>query len=110
TFPSFLPGGRTVVFNLARGLPNTWEIAAVSLDDRVVRPLGITGLNPRYVASGHLLFGRLDGTLAAVPFDARRLRVTGPAVPVIDSLVVRAGGSTEIAVASNGTLVYLRGV
>ena len=110
TWPEFLPGSRAIVFDLShRATVSAAELAVLSLDDRVVRPLGIIGLNPRYVSSGHLVFGRVDGTVAAVPFDARRLRVTGAAVTVLDNVVVKNGGATEIAVAPNGTLVYARG-
>jgi serine/threonine-protein kinase len=81
----------------------------MSFDDRIVRPLGIPGVSPMYVRSGHLVFGRLDGTIAAVPFDLERLRVTGPAVTVLENVVVKGGGAVEIAVSPNGTLAYVSG-
>ena len=40
---------------------------------------------PRYARSGHLRFLR-DNTLLAAPFDARRLKRIGPAVPFVDDV------------------------
>jgi serine/threonine-protein kinase len=114
TWPEVLPGGRAVVFNVARGaggaaVVGNMELAVLSLDDGKVRPLGLIGVNPRYVRSGHLVYGRGDGTLAAAPFDLRQLRVTGPAVTVLEGVVVKGGGATEIALSPNGTLAYVAG-
>ena len=37
-----------------------------------------------YLASGHLLYMRVDGTMMAVPFDAKSGSVTGAEVAVIE--------------------------
>jgi hypothetical protein len=52
----------------------------------------------------------LDGTVVAVPFDARRLEVTGPPSNALDEVVVKGGGATELAVSSSGTMAYVEGV
>ena len=67
---------------------------------------------PRYLASGHLLFRRGgDESLLIAPFDARRLTVTGSAVPLIDDVrrdgAGGSGSSPQLAVSRNGTLAYV---
>jgi len=113
SWPELLPGSSAAVFTINAdsvgvGVPvSAPELAAVRLDHGVIVRLGVYGTNPRYVPTGHLLFGQDDGSVAAVPFDARRLRVTGPVVRVLEGVLVKAGGATEIAVAPNGTLAYV---
>ena len=112
SWPEVLPGGRAAVFTIQTDsvlvLASTPELAAVRFDDGKIVRLGVHGTNPRYVDTGHLLFGQADGgSVAAVAFDPRRLKVTGPVVRVLEGVVVKAGGATEIAVSSNGTLAYV---
>jgi eukaryotic-like serine/threonine-protein kinase len=112
SWPEVLPGGRAAVFTIHSDsvlvLASTPELAAVRFEDGEIVRLGVHGTNPRYVGTGHLLFGQADGgSIAAVPFDARRLRVTGPVVRVLEGVVVKAGGATEIAISPNGTLAYV---
>ena len=106
--PHVLPGGTAAVFGIApTGDRAHTELAAARFSDGKVIRLGVTGLNPRYVTSGHLLFGRLDGSTVAVPFDAKRLRVTGPAVTMLERMSVQGGGATQVAVSPDGTLAYI---
>ena len=112
-WPYLLPGAEAAVFVVRHGTATTDSLAVVRLRDRLVTRLGISGTNPRYAAPGILLYGRTDGTVTAVPFDATSQRVTGAEVPVIENVLVRGGGSyggsTNIAISANGTLVYARG-
>ena len=64
------------------------------------------GYGPRYLETGHLLYG-LGDSLMAVPFDVERLEVTGGPVPLVEG-VNRAefAGAAVVDVARNGTLVY----
>jgi serine/threonine-protein kinase len=109
TWPSVLPGGKSALFTVEKGGIQSSELAAVRFDDHKVIRLGLQGANPRYVAGGFILYGRLDGTLVAAPFDLKRLRVTGPAVTVLEGIVVKGGGATEIGVSNNGTLAFSGG-
>jgi serine/threonine protein kinase/Tol biopolymer transport system component len=110
TWPDVLPGGRAALFTIASdsgdGSP---ELAAIRLGGGEVTRLGIHGWNPRYVASGHILFSRIEtGSVSAVRFDAARAKVTGPPVEVLDGLIVRPGGAAQIAVSRTGTLAYVQ--
>jgi len=108
TWPEMLPGGKAVVFAVTKG-PLTGEVAAVDLETRKISRFGVSGINPRFVRTGHLLLGQPDGGVVAVPFDHRRLRVTGPAVTVVSGVLVKGGGAVELGVSRNGTLVYVEG-
>ena len=109
TWPEVLPGGRSVVFAIASDTTVDPDLAAVRLSDGEVVRLGVRGWNPRYVPTGHILFSRIEtGSISAVPFDAERLRVTGPPVTALEGVVVRAGGAAQIAVSSTGTLAFVQ--
>jgi Tol biopolymer transport system component len=112
-WPYVLPGAQAVVFAVRHGTAETDSLAVLRLKDRVVSRLGVLGSNPRFVSPGHLLVGRADGTVQAVPFDRTALRVLGPPVPVLENVSFRpgavSGGATQIAVSPNGTLVYVPG-
>jgi serine/threonine-protein kinase len=108
TWPHVLPGGEAALFTIQSGGYATSELAAIRLADRHVVRLGVKGLNPRYVPNGFIVYGRPDGTVVAIPFDAKRLVVTGRETPVLADVAVKEGGAVELDVAPNGTLVYAR--
>ncbi|MGD8321467.1 MAG: protein kinase [Gemmatimonadota bacterium] len=107
TRPEPLPGGRAVLFTIV-GSDDDVHVASLDLTNGTVRVL-LKGLTPRYSPTGHLLFGRDDGALMAVPFDADRVEVAGTPEPVVQGVVVKLG-TVDYAVSSNGTLAYLRGM
>ncbi|TFG50131.1 MAG: hypothetical protein E4H38_04035, partial [Gemmatimonadales bacterium] len=106
--PDVLPGGRGVVFTIYRSDLASSDIAVVDLESRKIKTL-LRGTFARYVSSGHLLYTRSDGALFAVPFDEKRLEVTGAPIPILDGLDLDAAGYADIAVSRNGTLAYLGG-
>ena len=109
-WPFVLPGGKAVLFDIVTSNDQPGgELAALRLADGKVTRLGVIGRNPRYVATGHIVFGRLDGTVVAVPFDASALRVTGPPVTVLQGVLVRSGGASEFGVAQDGTMFFVEG-
>jgi serine/threonine protein kinase/Tol biopolymer transport system component len=101
--PQMLPGGRVVLFTLARS--QGFSAAVLSLDSTEWRTLpGVMGGLAQYVASGHIISatgGELEGTLSATPFDADATRVTGRPVPVA------AGVGRGYSVSRDGTLAFL---
>jgi eukaryotic-like serine/threonine-protein kinase len=108
-WPEFLPGGQAVVFTIvdASGIDNA-QVAVLDLRTGAQKTLLRGGSQPRYVSSGHLVYGAA-GTLRAVPFDLARLEVLGPPVPVETRLLTTPSGSADFDVASDGTLVYVPG-
>jgi serine/threonine-protein kinase len=114
--PQMLPGGRTVLFTLAKTAfsYDRWDhgkIVVQSLTSGERKVLIDGGSDARYLPTGHLVYA-LGGVVFAVPFDARRLEVTGGPVPVVEG-VRRAGGlatgTAQFSVAANGSLVYVPG-
>ena len=64
------------------------------------------GVNARWSETGHLVYVTSDSMLMAVPFDARTLTTTG--APVVVARGVRMlGAFADVAVSSDGTLVYV---
>jgi eukaryotic-like serine/threonine-protein kinase len=109
-WPTILPGGRGVLFTVWEGSPNAGigQIAAVALETRKERIL-LKGSGPRFFAPGHVIFGR-QGSLWAIPFDERRLDVTGEALPVLEGAAFQPQfGLAALTVARNGSLAYLTG-
>ena len=105
--PQPLPGPCRVLFYTYRAEGHAIE--AISADDGERTQILENASHGRFLGSGHLLFVR-DGALQLAPFDADRLKVTGPAIPlpletVVDSVMASAP-YPQLAVSRNGTLVY----
>jgi len=51
-----------------------------------------------------------EGTLFAIPFDLKRLEVTGAPVPIVNGIVTNpATGGAQFALSDTGNLVYVAG-
>ena len=110
-WPEFLPGGQAVLFTITAptgGLDQA-QIAVLDLRTGKQTTLIRGGSDAHYVPSGHLVYGAA-GALRAVGFDLARLAVVGTSVPVVPQVVTTAGGAVDVAVAGDGTLVYVPGV
>jgi eukaryotic-like serine/threonine-protein kinase len=105
--PAFLPGGRTVIFSIVSN-DGIGTIAAVTLNGKLTR-LSQRGFQPKYTDDGHLFFYDLAGTVLSAPFDARGLRFTGPAIPVLQGVTARTNRTGLWSVSRNGTLVHFSG-
>ena len=106
--PHLLPNGRAVVFGTGSGA-QTSRILIFEIETGEVRELVPAGNQPRYVSTGHLLYGHADGALMGVPFDVETLQVTGAPVTLLPSLAVFVGGASQFAVSQTGALVYRTG-
>jgi eukaryotic-like serine/threonine-protein kinase len=109
-WPEFLPGGKAVLFTAAGNSAAGIQIAVQSLATGQRRNLVQGGTQPRYAASGHLIYAQAGGTLMAVPFDPQRLEIKGTPVPVVEGVALSlAFGSTQYSVSNTGSLVYVSG-
>lgn len=105
-WPELLPDAETVLFCVFHATRS--ELVAMSLRTGKRAPIGAEGSRPRYV-NGYLFFSRGTSLLVA-PFDAHKLRMTGPAVPVVDSIyTIGPWNGALYDVAEDGTLLYARG-
>jgi len=109
--PRVLADGKTVLFTLWFGSASQAQLAAASLDDGKVVPLGVMGIKALGVIDGRLVYVTADGVAMAVPFDSKKLRTSGTPTPVQDS--IRATGtaskSGDAFLTRDGGLVFLRG-
>ena len=102
--PHVLPGALHALVQTRWGEAADQEIRVVSLRTGEVRSLGVRGAVARYVAPGFIVYRSGPSSLAAVPFDAQRLEVTGPPI----SLSSNAGEASGSFAVGGGALVYLR--
>jgi len=109
-WPEFLPGGQAVLFTItpqAIGSGNT-QIAVLDLQSGTYKVVLRGGSHARFVPPGYLVYAA-TGTLRAVAFDPDRLEVVGSPVPVVEGVQMTLQGGVNVAVAADGTMVYLPG-
>jgi Tol biopolymer transport system component/tRNA A-37 threonylcarbamoyl transferase component Bud32 len=107
-----LPGGTGVLFRLrhtGQG-PGDFEIMAAPLPPRGEARSLVRGVFALYAPTGHLLVTTADGKLIAIPFDPKKLELTGAPVALIEGIGVRNGGfNIDLTLAGNGSLAYTTG-
>jgi eukaryotic-like serine/threonine-protein kinase len=113
--PQMLPGGKVVLFTLAKGTAtDRWDkaqVVAQVLQSGERKVLIEGGTDARYLSTGHIVYA-FAGVVRAVPFDVQRLQVSGGPVPIIEGVrraPPQATGTSQFSVAANGTLVYIPG-
>ena len=110
--PSFLPGGKAILFTISTEDTESYDngrIAVLSLETGEKKIILEGGSSPRYAPSGHLVYAH-DGKLLAVPFNLRKLQVTGSPVPVMDGVFMSSNtGMAAYSISSAGSLVYAVG-
>lgn len=110
---SLLPGGKAILFQIAAGGMETYDdarIAVQSLETGERKTIIEGGMCPQYSPTGHIVYAR-DGKLLAVPFDLKRLEVTGKPVVVLEGVFMCVNtGVAFYNLSSSGTLAYAPGV
>jgi eukaryotic-like serine/threonine-protein kinase len=110
-WPQFLPGGKAVLFT-ASADNNFFEHASVqvaSLEKGVGKVLVENAYYGRYLAGGYLAYVS-QGTVFVAPFDAKELKITGTAIPVLQGVDADlSNGAAQISISRSGTAVYLSG-
>jgi len=108
--PVVVPSAGAVLFTSDIGSDSTRRIDAVTPDTGERRVVAENAWGPLVIGGAYLLLHRQDTTLIA-PFDARRLTLAGPAVPLAEAVrpdnANRSFPLLELAVSRNGTLAYL---
>lgn len=108
--PDLVPGARAALFTVVFGRKGAYRIDAVILGTGERHLVLENAGAPHYLSSGHLLFQR-GGQVMIAPFDAKRLAVTGPSVPLIDEVRRDSpegdGPMAQLAVSRAGTLAYV---
>ena len=110
TFPFNIPGREAVVFVTSTGqVLTTGQLAVLDLDTGDVTRLGLAGVSPHYVSTGHLVYAVQDGSVRAVPFDVTSLEITGNPVPLVEGVMVKVNGGADFSISDDGRLVYAVG-
>jgi serine/threonine-protein kinase len=108
-FPSFLPGGKAVLFTItSSAVPGQQaaQIAALDLKTGQKKILLRGGSSAVYIETGHLVYAA-GGTLRAVRFDPVRLEVLSDPVPVAEQVMMSGTGAANFVVSRDGRLVYV---
>jgi serine/threonine-protein kinase len=106
-WPDLLPDRGHVIFSAFRTPVDRSRIGVLDLATREVRWVVEGGYFGRYVSSGHLLYTK-GSRVYALPFDAKSVTATGPAVAVVDDVFTgHTGGFTSIAISSQGAVAYV---
>lgn len=111
-WPEFLPDGRHFLYLASpSGVEDPSNtIFAGSIDGQVQKGL-ITAANEPHYFDGTLIFTR-DRILMAQPFDAKRLALTGDALPLKEQQIESTPlmSRSIVSISAAGTLVYQTGV
>ncbi|TFG45166.1 MAG: hypothetical protein E4H41_05780, partial [Gemmatimonadales bacterium] len=102
--PVLLPGERTVLFALFKG--KTSRLAALNLETGVITRFEQVGFSPQWVDRGFVVLGNQDGSLIALPFDARRARPTGAPVTLASDVNQSNSFVTTAGVSASGSIAY----
>ena len=110
-WPSMIAGTEVVVFVTGTAAPlTTGELALLEMDTGEVTRLGLAGIGPHYVSTGHLVFGARDGSIRAIPFDPGRREITGSPVPLVEGVLMKSSGAADFSISDSGHLAYAGGI
>jgi serine/threonine protein kinase/Tol biopolymer transport system component len=110
-WPQVLPGGKAVLFTSSKNtnVGEDAEVVVYSIASGQRKTVQGGGFYARYLSSGHVVYIH-EGTLFAVPFNLKRLEVTGQPAPILEDVDATTGNSTaQFSFSDTGNLVYLAG-
>jgi len=111
-YPELLPGGRAILFTVlptrsitigSSGVMPGTRVEVLNLESGTRKILVRGGGRGHYVSSGYLVYASRT-SLYAVPFNPKRLELSGDPIQVASDL-----SRGEFAVSDEGTLAYLSG-
>jgi eukaryotic-like serine/threonine-protein kinase len=99
-YPKILPDGKSLLYSVSGGSGEQAKIMVRSLKSGVSKEL-FPGYRAQYLSSGHIVYWVANNnSVFAIPFDAKRLEVTGESIPVVENV-------GQVAVSDSGTLAYI---
>ena len=102
--PMLVPGTRTVLFSAFTGSGS--RLAALNLETHAITRFDQPGFSPQWVTAGFVALGSSDGSLIALPFDAKRGRPNGPPVTITRDVSQPDAFVSRAAVSASGAVVY----
>ncbi len=106
-FPTRVPRNDVVLLTLCSNNCASEHLLALNLATRAMDTLARNTSRGFYLGDGRLVVLQSDGTLAGAPFDLDKLRFERPPVPLLNGVQLEIGVVPEVALADDGTLVYL---
>jgi serine/threonine-protein kinase len=120
--PEFLPNGQDVLFTAVNAAVSAtlttpaerWDSARIvvqNLQSGTRRVVVQGGSEAHYTPTGHLIY-MVGGTVRAVPFDLKKLQVTGGPVPVLEGVRRAVGAQTAatfLSFSDDGSLIWVPG-
>jgi serine/threonine-protein kinase len=110
-WPQVLPGSKAVLFTSSTHGTDyeDAEIVVYSMASGQRKTVQRGGFYPRYLPSGHLVYMH-EGTMFALPFDLKRMDVTGQPAPILEGVVTTpVSGGAQFSFSDAGNLVYVAG-
>jgi len=107
-WPEALPGGDVLFTQRSGEGPGESSIAILSLKTGKYKTVVEKGEYAHYSPDGRIVYLQ-NGALLAVPFNERKMEVTGPAEPVLEGVQYTPSAFAQFAIAPNGTLAYIPG-
>ncbi len=105
-WPQVLPDQDWIIYTGYSTPIENARIMAFSLKSGEKRVLVEGGSFGRWAPTGHLLYVR-NGKLMSVPFDHRKIAVTGSAEPILEDVFLEVSdGFSPLGFGANGTMVY----
>jgi sugar lactone lactonase YvrE len=104
-YPQLLPGGQAALVTGSQGR-SIGDLQWVDLESGSVETVLTNAVAGTYTPSGHLVFLR-GGDLWTTAFELETRTVVGQPVHVASGIRVEEGGAVQLAVAQDGTVVYL---
>ena len=106
-WPVVMPDGKGLLFRIRREGQSVADFEIVAMELPKGKPHALLrGIYARYSPSGDLVVVSAEGKLLVVPFDAKKLELTGAPVALYEGLESNAY-SSAVALSNAGTLIYM---
>jgi serine/threonine-protein kinase len=108
-WPTVLPGSETILYAVrSGGRVEDWAVHALDLGNGATKLVVRGGTNPLYSPTGHLLY-TVEQVLHGIAFDTTRIETRGEAIPLVEGVLAKASGGSNVVLAADGTLAYVAG-
>jgi eukaryotic-like serine/threonine-protein kinase len=108
-FPQMLPGTPWVLFTVKYNNMTSFDEAALAIENIETherKELLRGGSYARYLSDGYIMYAR-GASLYAVPFDVKKLEITGAPLPVLEGGMLNpVSGTANFDISQNGILIY----
>jgi Tol biopolymer transport system component len=106
-WPHILPGGKEILYTITQGAGGN-RIAGYSLETGRKWDLIEPGNHAQYIKTGHLVY-TWKKDLLAVPFNLKRMEVTGQPFLICTGVKTSHYGNAHYSISSEGSLVFIPG-